>query len=111
MRWKDRYYTGNSLRGIQRVQCREYQVASLGGSERRLYGLIIAHLAYQDHIRILAQSAAQRFGKAARIDIDFALIYIAFLVSVQKLDRVFNCDDMVGSGRVDVFDYRSQRCR
>ena len=48
------------FRGIQRMQGREHQVSRLGRQERGLDGLIVAHLADQDDVWILAHGAGAR---------------------------------------------------
>ena len=42
-----------------RVQRREDEVAGLGRRQRGLDGLLVAHLADEDDVRVLAQDAAQ----------------------------------------------------
>ena len=48
------------LGGVDRVHRREDEVARLGRLERRLGGLLVAELADQDHVRVLAQDAPER---------------------------------------------------
>ncbi len=50
---------------VERVQRREHQVAGLGGEQRRLDRLEVAHLADEDDVGILAQRAAQRLRERA----------------------------------------------
>jgi hypothetical protein len=45
---------------VERVQRREHEVAGLGGEQRRLDRLEVAHFADEDDVGILAQRAAQR---------------------------------------------------
>ena len=45
---------------VDGVQRREHEVAGLGRGQRGVDGLLVAHLADQDHVRVLAQHAAQR---------------------------------------------------
>ena len=37
----------------------KHEVAGLGGAQRGVDGLLVAHLADEDHVRVLAQDAAQ----------------------------------------------------
>ena len=53
---------------VERVQRREHQVAGLGGEQRRLDRLEVAHLADEDDVGILAQRAAQRVRERRRVD-------------------------------------------
>ena len=64
----------DGLRRIGRVQRREDEVAGLGRGDRGRHRLQIAHLADEDHVRILPQHVAQRVGERARIDADLALL-------------------------------------
>jgi hypothetical protein len=83
-------------------------VSRLGGGKRRADRLLVAHLADQDHVRVLSQDAAHRPGEALRVVTDLALVDDRQLVPVQVLDRVLEGDDVAGAGRVDVVDHRRQ---
>ena len=99
------------LGGVQGVQRGQHQVPGLGGRERRADGLLVAHLADQDHVGVLAQHPAHRPGEALRVLADLALVDDRELVAVQVLDRVLEGDDVARAGRVDVVDHRRQRRR
>ena len=71
----------------------------LGGRERRPHGLLVAHLADQDHVRVLAQDPAHRAGEALGVEADLALVDDRELVAVQVLDRVLERDDVARPGR------------
>ncbi len=86
-------------------------MAGLGRVERGLDRLVVAHLADQDHVGILAQRGAQGEGERLRVDLDLALVDQALLVPVQELDRVLDRHDVLGAVRVDVVDHRGQRRR
>ena len=45
---------------VHGVQRREHEVARLGRAQGGVDGLLVAHLADQDHVRVLAQDAPQR---------------------------------------------------
>src|SRR3990172_4387196 len=45
--------------GVVRVQGREHHVAGHGGAQADLGGLLVAHLAHENHVRVLAQHGAQ----------------------------------------------------
>ena len=64
--------------------------------QRGLDRLLVAHLADQDHVGVLAQHAAQRALERARCPADLALVDDRALVAVQELDRVLDRDDVLG---------------
>ena len=77
-----------------------------------LHRLLVAHLADQDDVGVLAQDAAQRAARTSSVsDADLALVDHRALVAVQELDRVLDRDDVARRGRVDVVDHRGQRRR
>ena len=86
------------LGGVDRVDRREHEVAGLGGRQRRLDRLLVAHLADQDHVRVLAQDAPQRALERHRVDADLALVDHRALVAVDELDRVLDRDDVRRAG-------------
>ena len=108
---EDRDDAVDALGGVEGVQGREHQVAGLGGQQRRLDGLVVAHLADQDDVRILAQGGPQRARKGAGVDVHLALVDQRLLVAVEELDRVLDGDDVLGAGGVDLIDHRRQRRR
>jgi hypothetical protein len=70
-----------------------------------------AHLADQDHVRVLAQHAAQRVLERVRVRADLALADHRAQVAVDELDRILDRDDMSGARAVDVIDDRRERRR
>ncbi len=107
-RREDRDDAVDRFRGIDRVQGGEHQVPGLGGRQGRLDGFVVAHLADQDHVRILAQGRFQGGLEALGVGADLALVDDAFLVAMQKLDRVLDGDDMRLAVGVDVVDHRGK---
>ena len=71
-------------------------MAGLGGFQRDLNGFAVAHFAHQNHFGRLAQGGAQRQGEARRVAVQLALVNRALLVVVQKLDGIFDGEDVVG---------------
>ena len=53
---------------VERVQRREHEVPGLGGEQRGLDRLEVAHLADQDDVGVLAQRAAQRVRERLGVD-------------------------------------------
>ncbi len=98
-------------RGALRVQRREDQVARLGGGQRGADGLEVAHLAEEDHVRVLAQRRAQRLGEGRSVLADLALGDDAALVPVHELDRVLDGENVMGLRAVDLVDHRGERGR
>ena len=94
---------------VEGVDGGEHEVAGLRRRERRAHGLLVAHLADQDHVGVLAQDAAHRPREAVRVGADLALVDDRAFVFVQVLDRVLERDDVVRAGAVDVVDHRRQR--
>ncbi len=70
-------------------------MAGLGSLEHDLDGLTVAHFADQNYLGRLAHGRAQSMGKARRIAVQFALVDRRALVIVQKLDGIFDGDDVV----------------
>jgi len=81
-------------------------VPGLGGGERERDGLQVAHLADQDHVRVLAQRAAQRVGERPGVRADLALVDEAALGRVHELDRILDRQDVRVPGLVDDVDHR-----
>ena len=83
-------------------------MAGLGRGDRGLDRLVVAHLADQDDVGVLAQGGAQGGGEGARVDLDLALVDDRLLVAVQELDGVLDGDDVLAALRVDVVDHRGE---
>jgi len=62
--------------------------ARFGRRQGGLDRLVVAHLAHQDDVRILAQRRASAVANDLVVDLDLALVHQALLVPVQELDRV-----------------------
>ena len=60
---------------------------------------------------IFAQRGAQRLLERVGVLTDLALIDQALLVRVHELDRIFDGDDVIFAGAIDVVDERGQRGR
>ena len=83
------------LAGVERVERAHDEVAGLGGGEGRLDRLEVAHLADQDHVRVLAQRAAQRLGESAARRTPISRWLMMDCVRRREiLDRVFDGDDV-----------------
>jgi hypothetical protein len=90
---------------VLRVQSGEDEVAGLGRGNGGRDRLEVAHLAEEDHVRVLAKRTAQGVGEADGVGPDLALIDDASLVAVQELDRVLDGHDVVVASSVDLVDH------
>ena len=91
------------------VQRGERKVAGFCDAQRRFDRFEVAHFADQHHVRILAKRSAQRCGKSMRVGVDFALVDQTALVVVQKLDRIFDRQNVFVTIAIDLVDHRRQR--
>src|SRR5258708_20965848 len=108
-RRKDRDNTLNGFGGVKSVQSGKNQVAGFGGEQRGGNGFQVAHFADQNHVGVLTQSGAQGSRKVCGIHFNFALIDETLFVAVQKLDRVFDGDQVVGAVGIDAVDHGRER--
>ena len=93
------------------VQGREHEVPRLGRGQCRADRLEIAHLADEDHVRVLAQRCAQRLGERRCVATDLALVDDAISVPVQELDRILDREDVLAARAVDQVEHCCQRRR
>src|SRR4051794_28903873 len=93
------------------MQSPEDEMAGLGRGQRRRNRFEVAHLADEDHVRVLTQGGTERLREAHGIRADLALIDDAALVTVQELDRVLDREDVLGTVPVDLVDQRRERGR
>jgi hypothetical protein len=98
----------DSLSCVERVQSAEDEVPGLSGQHGNFYGF--KALFNENDVGVFAKSRSQRTLERQRVLPDFALVYYALAVSVQKLNGVFNGDKMTVSERVDVIDHGCQSC-
>ncbi len=81
-------------------------MAGLSGSYGDAHGFGVAHLAYHDDVRSLAEGAAQCGGKIWRVGSDFHLFDDAANVVVFVFDGIFDDDDVAGFAVIDFVDER-----
>jgi hypothetical protein len=79
------------------VERREHQVAGLGGGNCGRHGLWRAHLAYHQHVDVLAKDRLQRRLEVGGVDAHFALVDERFFIIKKIFDRVFDRDDVLGA--------------
>src|SRR5690606_15940741 len=103
-----------SRKRFLRVQCvkrRKHQMAGFRGKQCRFYGFEVAHFADENHVRILTERTAKRFGERTRINIDLALRYERFFIFVKEFDRVLDRYDMAISIGIYLVHDRGKRRR
>ena len=82
---------------VDGVDRREHEVAGLRRAEGRVDGLLVAHLADEDHVGVLAQDAAQGLLEGAGVHAHLALVDDRLLVDVQELHRVLDRHDVTAA--------------
>ena len=101
----------DSVNGLSRaggMQRTEYEVSGLGCGHRKGDGLVIAHLADEDYVRILTQRAAERLVERRNVAPELSLMDSRLLLLVAVLYRVLDGDDVAGAGLVDVLHQRGE---
>ncbi len=83
-------------------------MTGLSGFEDHFHGFAVAQFAHQDHLRRLPQRGAQGQREVRRIAVQFPLVDGGPLVIVQKLDGIFDGDDVAGLLFVDAVEQRRQ---
>ena len=94
--------------GVAGVHCADDEVARLGGADRHLDGLEVAEFADDDDVGVFAEGPFEGGGEGAGVWADFALGDVAALGEVDDFDGVFDGDDVVGAGLVEVGDHRGE---
>ena len=106
---REREHAADGARDVGRVERREHEVAGLGGLERDVHRQLVADLADEDDVGILAERGAERVGEGAGVDADLALADARLVVVVEELDRVLDRDDVERLRPVQVPDHRGER--
>ena len=83
----------------------------LGGGQGGADRLLVAHLADEDDVGVLAQHPAQRTPEGACVGPDLALVDDRALVGMQELDWILDRHDVARRCRVDVVHHCGQRGR
>ena len=78
------------LGGVVRMQGAEDEHAHFGRGDREADRLHLAHLADQDHVRVLSDGALERGTEALGVQSDFAMREERVAVLVNELDRILN---------------------
>src|SRR6185369_5058937 len=96
------------FRRVDRVQRRKHQMPRFRSLECDFDRLTIAHFTDEYDFRRLPQRGTKRDGEAGRVRVKLALVDRGVLVRVQKLDRIFDRDDVVVVNLVNQVDDRCQ---
>lgn len=93
------------------MQGAEHEVAGFRGGQCQANGFQVAHLAHQDDVRVFTQGRAQRLGEAQGVAVHLTLVDQALLRLVDEFDGVFDGEDVVVFGVVQVIEHRRQSGR
>jgi hypothetical protein len=97
------------LHGVDGVEGREHEVAGLGRAQRGGDRLLVAHLADEDDVGVLAHRRAHGATEGLGVDADLPLLDRRQLVVVEDLDGVLDGDHVHLAGAVDVVDHGGER--
>lgn len=97
------------MAAVSSVERKNAQVAGLGELHRVFHTFPAADFADADHVGGLAHSVLYRRLPVYGVDADFALGKDAAARFVDKLNRVFDGNDMAGQGFVAVFEHSRRR--
>ena len=86
-------------------------MASFGGFENNFDGFAVPHFAYENYLRSLSHGGAQGMSEAGSITMKFALVDCGAFVVVQKLDGIFNGNDVVIFLSIDAVEQNRERRR
>ena len=100
--------TVNGGRCAVGVQCGEYQMTGFCRRDGCGNGLQVSHLTYQDHIRVLTESCPKGAGITDGIAAQLSLVDHGFVVSVEILNGIFQCDNMLFVILIDQVDQGCQ---
>jgi hypothetical protein len=92
------------VRDVGRVHGGQHEVARFRRRQRRGHGLMIAHFAHHDHVRVLPQHVDQGAIEGAHVGQHFLLHDDGPFVLMHKFDRVFDGDDLAAALAVDEID-------
>ena len=91
------------------MQRREHQMPGFRSLQRHFHRLAIAHLAQQNYLGRLPQRSPQSQRKIRRVRVQLPLMNGRVFVLVQKLDRVFDRDDVIKLCLINQIDHCRQR--
>ena len=92
--------------GIVGMHRRQDQVTGLGRGDGGADGVLVAHLAHHDDVRVLPQRRDERIVEAAGVNAHLPLIDQARGRLVDELDRVLDRDDVPAARLIDAVHQR-----
>ena len=98
-------------RRIDRVERAEHKVAGLGRGCCGFHCFTVPHLADQNDVGALPDAVFQREVKVRSITPNLSLIDNALLVLVNVFNGIFQGNDVLVFGLIQMLDHRSQRGR
>ena len=111
MRWKNVDNTVDSCGCTDGMQRGKYKVTCLGCGYGCGNRIEVTHLSDEDNIRVFTKCGTKCISITICIHTNFTLVDDRFLVLMQVLDRVLQCNDMMTVIFINFIDQRSQRCR
>ena len=87
----------------------EHEVACFCGGDCGADRLEVSHFAHEDHVRVLAERAADGLGEGGHVVADFALRDERLLRGVVEFDRVLDGDDVDAALAVDDVEHGRER--
>ncbi len=97
------------LVGVVGVECTQTQVTSFRERDRMVHGFTRAHLANQNYIWCLPPGVFQRNFRRLSVNSYFAPSNNSTLMPVNKLNRVFNRNNMAFGVLVAMTNHRGER--
>ena len=107
---KDIHHAINRLRCGTGVQGAEHQVTRFSGADRQLDRFQVSQFSYKDHVGVFTQGRSQGIGKTAGVFIELSLMHQALVAFVNEFDRIFDREDVLAAGVIDVIEQRGQGC-
>ena len=100
-------YAVDRFRGVDCVDRDSTRCPVSAADRGRPHGLLVAHLAHEDHVGVLAEHTPERARERDRVP-HLALVDDRALVAMQELDRILDRDYVLGVIGVDVVDHGRQ---
>src|ERR1022692_3679383 len=93
------------------MDCGEYKVTGFRRLESDVHRFDVSHLSNENNVRRLTQNMPQSDIEVISIDAYFTLTDDRLLVLVDKLNRVFNRDNINLPMCIEEIDHRGKSCR
>ena len=93
------------------MKCRKNKMSRFCGCHRNINSLIVTHLSKEDNIGALTKRSPERYFIAFCIRTHLTLAYNTLFMTMQKFQRVFQCNDMFFPRAVNLFNQTGKCCR